>query len=540
MVDSGKSRNDSSTSNNSGSVVTTESPSLLKKEVNDLDSVEELLGLHLQFRALYSLKHELGHGSFGTVWAASPLTDSEQVYAVKVIDRSKAKKRDIDAVFREVEILRELQDLEHVIPLVDFLVEPRTLYVVQMYARGGDLFRRLAEKKVYTEKDARDIAITLLQTLDVMHTKHSIVHRDLKPENLLLSDYQTQKLYLADFGFAKKVPSEGLKTRCGTPAFVAPEVLIGSSYHQPVDMWSIGCIIFMMVGGYPPFQNDGSKNLAALFRKIRAGDFTFHDAHWKNVSTECKRLIARLLLVNPSRRYSASRALESDWVQKMDSRALAKRDLSTSLRSLEKFNGRRTLKSAMHAVKWAVTANFWNPDAVTFARPLKNNQITDQVIEESLRSPSRLNFEDEYELLQKIRKGSCATIYQCQHKETKEIYAVKVIKRTKLKPSDDEFVLNEVSIMQSLSQYSKYIVQLLDFYEEEEYFYMVMDYMGGGDVFDRILERTKYTEQDARNLTVILLKAVRCMHSVGIAHRDLKPQNLLLTVRKPNCLAVVE
>ena len=84
--------------------------------------------------------------------------------------------------------------------------------------------------------------------------------------------------------------------------------------------------------------------------------------------------------------------------------------------------------------------------------------------------------------------------------------------------------------MQSLSGYGQYIVQLLDFYEEEHYFYLVMDYMGGGDVFDRVLERTKYSEDEASKLTKILLKATRCMHDAGVAHRDLKPQNLMLTV----------
>jgi serine/threonine protein kinase len=152
------------------------------------------------------------------------------------------------------------------------------------------------------------------------------------------------------------------------------------------------------------------------------------------------------------------------------------------------------------------------------------------MVDDALSAPQAIKFNDEYEVLRKIRKGSCATVYECRHKRTKEIYAVKIIRRAKLKASEDEFVLNEVSIMQSLSQYGKYVVQLLDFYEEPEFFYLVMDYMGGGDVFDRILKKSKFTEDDARKLTKILLKAVHCMHQAGVAHRDLKPQNLLLTV----------
>ena len=105
----------------------------------------------------------------------------------------------------------------------------------------------------------------------------------------------------------------------------------------------------------------------------------------------------------------------------------------------------------------------------------------------------------------------------------------------------DNYVLNEVAIMQSLSEYGrKYVVQVIDFYEEPDYFYVVMDLMNGGDVLDRLYQRTKYTEEDAKQLIKRLLEAVACMHSLGIAHRDLKPQNLLLTVCNPNTTMLVQ
>lgn len=483
------------------------------------------------FKKKYKVWKEIAKGSYGTVSTTSPIADPDTFYAVKIIDRSKLKQKDTDAVFREVAILRELREVPHVIPIIDFIEEPEKLYVVQVYAKGGDLFRRLTELQVYTEKNARDIAIVLLETLDTMHTKHQVVHRDLKPENLLLESRGKQNIYFADFGFARKVTAEGLSTRCGTPAFVAPEIILGTKYREAVDMWSLGCILFMMLGGYPPFHTaDGDgKELKQLFRKIRAADYTFHESQWKNVSPAAKSLIARLLTVNPEYRFTAKQALESEWVTKVDDHSLAMRDLHASLSSLKKFNGRMTLKGAMNAVKFAMSADFWNSEAITFSRQTKNMIVDDKLVKEALWTPGKVKFDDEYEVKKKIRKGSCATVYQCVHKGTKEIYAVKIIRRAKLRASEDEFVMNEVSIMQSLSAYGQYIVQLLDFYEEEQYFYMVMDYMGGGDVFDRVLEKTKYTEEDARKLTKVLLKATRCMHQAGVAHRDLKPQNLLLT-----------
>lgn len=490
-----------------------------------------------KFYANYTMKNQFAKGSYGTVWVASPKSDPEKEYAVKVIDRTKLKEKDQESVHREVQVMKELQELPNVIPLVEFMEESRYLYMVQFYAQGGDLFRRLTQRKQYTEKDARDIAVILFQTLDDMHTKHHVVHRDLKPENLLLEDLLTEKIYFADFGFARHVTEEGLKTRCGTPAFVAPEIILGQRYKTSVDMWSIGVILFMMLGGYPPFHMEGcGSDLRMLFRKVRAGDFTFHESQWRTVSPEAKCLISRLLTVDPEYRFTAREALECDWVAKMDGKKLSQIDLSASLTTLKKFDGRMSLKGAMNAVKFAISANFWNSEAITFSRQTRKQTISDQMINDALNAQAKTKFDDEYEVIRKIRKGSCATVYECRHKRTKEIFAVKIIRRAKLKASEDEFVLNEVSIMQSLSAHGGYVVQLLDFYEEPEFFYLVMDYMGGGDVFDRILKKSKYTESDARKLTKTLLQAARSMHEAGVAHRDLKPQNLLLTVSSYNRL----
>ncbi|KAL3924341.1 MAG: hypothetical protein SGILL_001108 [Bacillariaceae sp.] len=235
------------------------------------------------------------------------------------------------------------------------------------------------------------------------------------------------------------------------------------------------------------------------------------------------------MLVDPQYRFTAKDSLACDWITKMDAKKLSTVDLSASLSTLKKFDGRMSLKGAMNAVKFAISANFWNPEAITFSRQTRKQVINDAMVDEALSAPPKTRFDDEYEVTRKIRKGSCATVYECRHKGTQETFAVKIIRRAKLKASEDEFVLNEVSIMQSLSPYGEYVVQLLDFYEEPDYFYLVMDYMGGGDVFDRVLKKSKYTESDARQLTTTLLKATRCMHEAGVAHRDLKPQNLLLT-----------
>jgi serine/threonine protein kinase len=350
--------------------------------------------------------------------------------------------------------------------------------------------------------------------MDAMHSR-DLVHRDLKPENLLLKNtFDDTNIRVADFGFAKKVPKEGLKTRCGTPAFVAPEILVGTKYKQPVDNWSVGVILYILLGGYPPFQG---ANHRELFRKIRAADYVFHEAYWKNVSIEAKQLISNLLVVNPTHRFTAKKALESAWME-MEDTSLSKRDLSSAQLEMKKFNAGRTFKGAVHAVSWAAKANFFKTDNAGFDKQL---EAWDKIV-----LKPRPRFHDVYDLKTKIRKGSFATVWECERKDTGEKFAVKIIKREGLKPSDDEAVMNEVAVVRSLEHEN--IVQFIDFYEEPDYFFLVMEYMTGGDVFDRIVEKTQYTEKDARDLIKILVKAVEYMHSKGVAHRDLKPQNLLL------------
>ena len=273
--------------------------------------------------------------------------------------------------------------------------------------------------------------------------------------------------------------------------------------------------------------------LKALFRKIRAADYVFHDKYWENVSIEAKQLIASLLQIDPNCRCDANAALRSKWMQ-IDDEDLSDSDLSSSLSQMRKFNAKRKLKGAMHAVSWAVNAKFWDADQASFG---KSELVGSNGSGSSWTKKSKLagvkvgkTFADLYELEDKIRSGSFATIWKGRHKESSVRCAVKVVNRKDLKPKDDAQFLQEVSILHSLRH--KNIVSLHDFFEEKDYFYLCMDLLNGGDVFDRIVEKNHYTELDARNLARELLSAVAYMHERGVAHRDLKPQNLLLVSKE--------
>ena len=165
------------------------------------------------------------------------------------------------------------------------------------------------------------------------------------------SESDDSDIKIADFGFAKKVHKpNSLTTQCGTPGYVAPEILEGKPYDTQADMWSLGVIVYILLGGYPPFIEQNQKE---LFRKIRKGQYEFHEEYWGQVSKEAKDLISKLLTVAPDKRFDAEAAIRDKWIG-ASAAALAGKDLGKSLKEFKKFNAKRKFKAA---VKTVVAAN---------------------------------------------------------------------------------------------------------------------------------------------------------------------------------------
>jgi serine/threonine protein kinase len=519
----------------------------------------------LQFEQYYTLGHHISKGSFGVVYVTIH-NKSKQKFAVKVIDRTKLTEKETASVRREVSILMDCRDVINVVQMVDFFISPQYFYVVQVYAAGGDVFERLAQRTSYTENDARNLAKHLIQAMEQLHTRR-LAHRDLKPENLLLRDFlDDSSILVADFGFASYVPDEGLKTRCGTPAFVGPEVLAPNCrYDERCDMWSVGCLLYMLIAGYPPFQDENHKG---LFKKVRGADYVFHDTYWKNVSIPAKQLIVSLLTVDVRYRITARQALDTSVWLSLDENLLRAHDLTASLGEIKKFHERRSIKGTMNAVLMTVknkfksagdvdttdhtsnTASDWEPEEETAANLIDNeerytattgtiNSIrdyspyvkenSDSVLMNTLR-PGKL-FYELYRLGAILHNGQTAKIYECTHQRTNVIYAVKMIERKQpsrksVKRTMAEMVLREVAILDSLKHPN--IIEIKELFEDDDYFYLVMERMRGGDVFDKLIQIKKFNEADAKQLVRTLLIATEFFHSQNVAHRDLKPQNLLL------------
>lgn len=292
----------------------------------------------------YKMGELLGEGGYSQVKLAVDLVTKEKV-AVKIVKRVGIDPSDEQALRDEVQILKEL-DYPNITKLYEFFEEPKSFYVVLEYLEGGELFDRIVKKAFYNEKEARDLVFILLKTIKYLHDK-GIVHRDLKPENLLLKSKDNDaEVTLADFGFATYSKGDDITNQCGTPGYIAPEILKCVPYGKTVDMWSFGVILYILLGGYPPFHDE---NQRALFKKIIKGDYEFHHDYWSGVSDEAKQLIQGLLTVDPKLRLTVDQALAHPWLGKAEE-LLASTDLQSNLKVLKKYIATRKLKKSVQAI----------------------------------------------------------------------------------------------------------------------------------------------------------------------------------------------
>jgi serine/threonine protein kinase len=250
----------------------------------------------------------LGTGNFSQVKVGISKARGEKV-AIKIIEKKHIKHKP-EMMANEVEILLKI-DHQNVIKLLDLFDAPEFLYLVMELATGGELFDRIVERESYSEADAKEVMFQLLSAIEYIHSR-DIVHRDLKPENLLLETEDTDtKIKLTDFGLSKIYDNEFmLVTACGTPGYVAPEILSATLYGPPVDMWAAGVIMYILLCGYPPFYNE---NDAILFESILNANYHFHSPYWDHVSKPAKDLIRKLLVVDPNGRLTATQAKEVEW-----------------------------------------------------------------------------------------------------------------------------------------------------------------------------------------------------------------------------------
>nr|XP_034978554.1 calcium/calmodulin-dependent protein kinase type 1G [Zootoca vivipara] len=258
-------------------------------------------------RKTFIFMEALGSGAFSEVFLVKHRTTGK-LYALKCIKKSPVT-RD-SSLDNEIAVLKKIKH-DNIVTLEDIYESTTHYYLVMQLVSGGELFDRILERGVYTEKDA---SIVIQQVLGAVHYLHEngIVHRDLKPENLLyLTPEEDSKIMITDFGLSKMEQNGIMSTACGTPGYVAPEVLEQKPYSKAVDCWSIGVITYILLCGYPPFYEETESK---LFEKIREGYYEFESPFWDDISESAKDFICHLLEKDPNERFTCEKALRHPWI----------------------------------------------------------------------------------------------------------------------------------------------------------------------------------------------------------------------------------
>lgn len=304
---------------------------------------EELRQQSKQFPGLeqYKIIDKLGEGAFSTVHRALHLETQEMV-AIKVIKKFQMDGNQRTAVLKEATIMRQLNH-ENIVKFIEFKEVDEFYYIVQEIVEGGEIFSEIVKFTYLSEDLSRHILKQVAESIKYLHEEVGIVHRDIKPENLLFqpipivpskqrhlrkSDDPDTKLdegefingvggggigivKLADFGLSKQIWFDDTKTPCGTVGYTAPEIVRDQHYSKAVDMWALGCVLYTLLCGFPPFYDE---KIDVLTEKVARGEYQFLRPWWDEISDGSKHCVKMLLTVDPQKRYTIEQLLDDPWL----------------------------------------------------------------------------------------------------------------------------------------------------------------------------------------------------------------------------------
>ncbi|KAF8927237.1 hypothetical protein BGZ58_010546 [Dissophora ornata] len=264
----------------------------------------------------------------------------DRLVAVKVVRKFELNAHQRANILKEVQIMRQLKH-PGIVELYEFTESNEHYFLVLELAPGGELFHRIVKLTYFSEELTRHVIVQVAHAIRYLHEEKGVIHRDIKPENILFEpipiipsppgskpdedDKEDEGVFqpgiggggigrvkIADFGLSKVVWNEQTMTPCGTVGYTAPEIVKDERYSKSVDMWAMGCVLYTLLCGFPPFYDE---SIQALTEKVARGQYTFLSPWWDEISASVKDLITHLLCVNPNERYTIDQFLDHPWIK---------------------------------------------------------------------------------------------------------------------------------------------------------------------------------------------------------------------------------
>ncbi|KAI9673588.1 MAG: hypothetical protein M1817_002224 [Caeruleum heppii] len=316
------------------------------------------------------LTEKMGDGAFSNVYRAQDSTGQMGEVAIKVVRKFEMNSGQGDKhlhpdfkkqpkvveranILKEVQIMRQL-DHPNIVKLVEFSESRQYYYIILELCPGGELFHQIVRLTYFSEDLSRHVIIQVAKALIYLHEDKGIVHRDIKPENLLFypipfipsrnpkphgpedEDKEDEgqfipgvgaggigQIKIADFGLSKVVWDSQTMTPCGTVGYTAPEIVKDERYSKSVDMWALGCVLYTLLCGFPPFYDE---SIQVLTEKVARGQYTFLSPWWDDISKSAQDLVSHLLTVDPEKRYTIEQFLAHPWIREVDEPTMAAAD----------------------------------------------------------------------------------------------------------------------------------------------------------------------------------------------------------------------
>ncbi|KAL6714157.1 MAPK-activated protein kinase Srk1 [Lecanora helva] len=336
----------------------------------------------------WQLLEKMGDGAFSNVYRAREANGHGSEVAIKVVRKFEMNSTQRANILKEVQIMRQL-DHPNIVKLVDFSESRQYYYIVLELCPGGELFHQIVRLTYFSEDLSRHVIVQVAEALEYLHETAGVVHRDIKPENLLFypskfiptrnpkpksaedEDKEDEgefikgvgsggigTIKIADFGLSKVVWDTQTMTPCGTVGYTAPEIVKDERYSKSVDMWALGCVLYTLLCGFPPFYDE---SIQVLTEKVARGQYTFLSPWWDDISKSAQDLVSHLLTVDPERRYTIQQFLNHPWIRETREETYAAVDappLATPLYTRQKEYGFGNQKYAGATPTEALSAQF--------------------------------------------------------------------------------------------------------------------------------------------------------------------------------------